>query len=129
MLEVRVKRPSLSIRSPQSLSNQLPRSFTRPKVRDVISSQDEVSVVVVVVIIIIFNPINNLDLIHSPVLYHLATVLAMSYTHPDAVPSAPNPASASADVSMFTNTDPETRDDSGDPWRFEVSPAVIRHTS
>lgn len=28
---------------------------------------------------------------------------------------------ASADVSMFTNMDPETRDDSEDPWRFEVS--------
>ena len=45
----------------------------------------------------------------------------MSFTHPDAVPSAPNPAMATQDVSMFTNTDPETRDDSRDPWKFEVS--------
>jgi hypothetical protein len=45
----------------------------------------------------------------------------MSFTSPDALPSAPNPAMASADVSMFTNMDPETRDDSEDPWRFEVS--------
>ncbi|KAH8080188.1 histidine phosphatase superfamily [Filobasidium floriforme] len=43
----------------------------------------------------------------------------MSFTSPDALPSAPNPAMASADVSMFTNMDPETRDDSEDPWRFE----------
>jgi len=45
----------------------------------------------------------------------------MTTTVTESAPSAPTPATAVHNVHQFTNTDPETRDDSQDPWRFEVS--------
>jgi hypothetical protein len=52
----------------------------------------------------------------------------MTTTVTESAPSAPTPATAVHNVYRFTNTDPETRDDSQDPWRFEVSLGISNNT-